>query len=195
MDPKKFDKLVSAIGRREALGIALGAAIISVTGVSKVSAKKGKVRAKPACRIQGHPCEGNQQCCPVAGQTVLCQPIPGKGVADRCTVANPPPPPPVCTPLGSACQFATECCGTLLCVNGTCQDESVIPDPDFGPGRGGNDPGSRTKRRCRSGKAQSKRCKGHQKLEHCHTDEECAPGWQCIGGAKDSGKHKSCRRR
>jgi len=197
MESGRFDDLSKALGatagRRMAVTGAIALAVRALVGSDGTQARgRREIRAEaPSCRIQGHPCEGHQQCCPVAGQTVLCEPIPGKGAADRCTVANPPPPPPQCVTQGGGCQFATDCCGELLCIAGVCNTQDALP-----PLSGGGD-GNQTAprgRKCRSGKAQSKRCRGHQKREHCHSDAECAPGWHCAGGREDSGKHRSCVR-
>ena len=51
-----------------------------------------KANAKPKCRGVGHPCEGNQVCCP----GLVCR-VTGPGNAERCAKPNgkksPPPPP------------------------------------------------------------------------------------------------------
>jgi hypothetical protein len=150
-----IDTLAKSIGRR---GLVTGVIAALIPG-SLVA--KNKVRREvPKCRIAGHPCEGNQDCC--AGlECRVTQP----GNAERCAVPGGDDPPPV--------------------------DPPTNDDPGDGPG-GGPDGGSR--RRKRSGDAKSKRKKGKQKREHCHHDSECAEGWKCLGGRKDTGRHRSCRK-
>ena len=60
----------------------------------------------PACREEGHPCEGNQVCC----EGLVCEPS-GPGAADRCTAARTEPP--------------TEC-------EGECPEEAVTVEPGRG---------------------------------------------------------------
>jgi hypothetical protein len=51
----------------------------------------GRAGAQPGCRREGHPCEGNQECCP----GLECR-VTGPGNAERCAKPrkkSPPPPP------------------------------------------------------------------------------------------------------
>jgi hypothetical protein len=131
----------------------------------------GSVLAVPACRPVGHPCEGNQDCCADGGAICLEKgeylTIYGDGGnARRCGVRSVDPPTP--------------------------QDPDHGDPKDKGSRAIGGPGGSRKK--CRSGNAQSKRCRGSQKREHCHHDDECAPGFRCVGGRDDSGQHRSCQK-
>ena len=97
MDDKRFDELVKQIGagseaRRSFLKRAVGGALAGLLalGGSEASARKraksARRRAKGAvveCREEGHPCEGNQECCP----GLECR-VTGPGNALRC--AKPP---------------------------------------------------------------------------------------------------------
>src|SRR5215208_2466972 len=71
--------LASRLPRRTLLGLlaraTLGGAAVLVTGP--------EVKAQPGCRREGHPCEGNQTCCP--GLTCAES---GPGAARRCTAAG-----------------------------------------------------------------------------------------------------------
>ncbi len=61
------------MSRRRALGVFAGAAAATLVG-----AKTAK--AQPRCRTAGHPCEGNQECCP----GLVCVEAAGPGQAARC---------------------------------------------------------------------------------------------------------------
>src|SRR3712207_5456637 len=61
------------VTRRRALGMLAGAAAGAVVGVRGA-------QAQPGCRREGHPCEGNQECCP----GLVCVEAAGPGQAARC---------------------------------------------------------------------------------------------------------------
>ena len=95
MDDKRFDELVRQLGaagepRRAFLKRAVGGALAGLLAL-----RGREVGAAPKCRKEGHPCEGNQVCCP----GLVCR-VTGPGNAERC--AKPPkktpPPPPKKTP-------------------------------------------------------------------------------------------------
>jgi len=71
--------LASGLPRRQVIRLltraAVGGAAVVVTG--------SEADAKPSCRGEGHPCEGNQTCCP--GLTCAES---GKGAARRCTAGG-----------------------------------------------------------------------------------------------------------
>ena len=92
MDASRFDRLARGLAagrdsRRRLLARAGGAFVVGLGLVSPpVAAQEDKDKDKgngPACRGEGHPCEGNQTCC--AGLT--CVPS-GPGAADRCTAGT-----------------------------------------------------------------------------------------------------------
>ncbi len=82
---ERFDELAKAIARgqsrRTALkrlaGGVLGGALVLV-GVREASAQDADPAGKK-CRREGHPCEGNQVCCP----GLVCR-VTGPGNAQRC---------------------------------------------------------------------------------------------------------------
>jgi hypothetical protein len=83
MDNKRFDELVKRFGaagepRRTFLKRTVGGALAAF-----VALRGGKAGAQPGCRREGHPCEGNQECCP----GLECR-VTGPGNARRC--AAPP---------------------------------------------------------------------------------------------------------
>ena len=83
MDDKRFDELVRQLGaageaRRTFLKRAVGGALAGLLAL-----RGREVSAQPGCRREGHPCEGNQECCP----GLECR-VTGPGNAERC--AKPP---------------------------------------------------------------------------------------------------------
>ena len=72
------------VTRRRALGMLAGAAAASVVGIRGA-------QAQPGCRQEGHPCEGNQVCCP----GLVCR-VTGPGNAERCAQPLPPEEPKKC---------------------------------------------------------------------------------------------------
>ncbi len=94
MDDKRFDEFVKQIGagsegRRSFLKRTVGGALAGL-----VALRGGQAVAQPGCRREGHPCEGNQECC--AGLVCVGRVGPGPGVAKRC--ATPPKSPPKKSP-------------------------------------------------------------------------------------------------
>jgi hypothetical protein len=85
MDSDRFDAMSKAVGRgtqrRKVLLGLLGGALL---GSAIVSPASQPVRAQPGCRRDGHPCEGNQQCC--AG--LACRVI-GPGNERQCSRPQP----------------------------------------------------------------------------------------------------------
>jgi len=112
MSDTRFDELARLLGRgasrRQVLkglaGSALAAAL-SAIGVSEAG-------AQPGCRQEGHPCEGNQVCCP----GLVCM-VTGPGNAQRCAR----PAPPKCGPCEIYDHHAG-CCVPRRCENGCCPD-------------------------------------------------------------------------
>ena len=85
VDDREFEELTKAMAdgqsRRRIVKI-LGAGVLSgLAGLfgSEASAKKRAKGAQPGCRREGHPCEGNQECCP----GLECR-VTGPGNAERC---------------------------------------------------------------------------------------------------------------
>jgi hypothetical protein len=79
VDDKRFDEFVKQVGagseaRRSFVKRALGGALAGL-----VALRGGKAGAQPGCRREGHPCEGNQDCCP----GLECR-VTGPGDAKRC---------------------------------------------------------------------------------------------------------------
>jgi len=93
----------------------------------------------PACREEGHPCEGNQVCC----EGLACVAGSGQGAAERCcpegyigcggscvedvcggscecptTTTTTTERPPACREEGHPCEGNQECCEGLICVEG-----------------------------------------------------------------------------
>ena len=65
MDQHRFDDLVAVLGRdaalpRRVLLRRLAAGLLGGT----LGSRAGVAAAQPGCRGEGHPCEGNQVCCP-----------------------------------------------------------------------------------------------------------------------------------
>lgn len=94
MGANRFDDLTRTLaersGTRRGLGRVLAggsaaAALARLSGAAEAKPDKGDKKSKdPACRSEGHPCEGNQVCC--AGLT--CGPS-GPGAANRCSAPAP----------------------------------------------------------------------------------------------------------
>jgi hypothetical protein len=83
VDDKRFDEFVKQVSagreaRRSFVKRAAGGALAGF-----VALRGGKAGAVPSCRTAGHPCEGNQECCP----GLVCR-VTGPGNAKRC--AAPP---------------------------------------------------------------------------------------------------------
>ena len=84
-----FDDLARGLAtgrvtRRRALQVFAAAAaggVLSLMGIREAS-------AQPGCRGEGHPCEGNQECCP----DLVCR-VTGPGNATRCARPLVPPQP------------------------------------------------------------------------------------------------------
>ena len=110
MDQDRFDDVVKSLGtgadRRSVLKrIAAGAlgGLLALRG--------GAAVAQPGCRQEGHPCEGNQECCP----GLECR-VTGPGNAERCArPVSPPPPPPKCGYEKAPCNTKTPCCKGYYC--------------------------------------------------------------------------------
>ena len=82
MEHKTFEELAklvaSGVPRRTVLKRAVGGALAGLFAL-----RGGQTLAQPGCRQEGHPCEGNQECCP----GLVCR-VTGPGNAERC--ARPP---------------------------------------------------------------------------------------------------------
>jgi hypothetical protein len=80
MDSDRFDAMSKAVGRgthrRKVLLGLLGGVLL---GGAIVSPASRPVRAQPGCRSDGHPCEGNQECCP----GLACR-VGGQGKGRQC---------------------------------------------------------------------------------------------------------------
>ncbi|MGH2618558.1 MAG: Dickkopf N-terminal cysteine-rich domain-containing protein, partial [Thermomicrobiales bacterium] len=98
-----------------------------------------------------------------------------------------------CRGAGQSCDASTECCGQLICRNGTCARKRQ-PKP------------KRNRKRCAKhghGCSQDGGCcaqaicyRGRcgEKDTHCDSDRECARGYTCVGGQLTGG-HRRCRRK
>ena len=85
MDPNRFEDIAKAwaVGtdRRAALKRLAGGLLAGLAAVSGGGVLRGdRARAQPGCRQEGHPCEGNQVCCP----GLVCVQAAGPGQAARC---------------------------------------------------------------------------------------------------------------
>jgi hypothetical protein len=108
------------MSRRRALGVFAGAAAATLVG-----AKTAK--AQPGCRQEGHPCEGNQECCP----GLECR-VTGPGNAERCArPVQPPPKPKKChgkcsndSDCGEGCKCHKFYSKKCKCWKGFCKKKS-----------------------------------------------------------------------
>lgn len=136
MDDERFDDLARrlrvASTRRSALAALLtlpfGAAA-GAAGKKRKDGRDGKSRGKgrrpavaqPGCRREGHPCQGNQVCCP----GLECR-VTGPGAARRCAR-----PPVTCAAFQETCGGNTGCCAGVdygdanPCKNGRCCDRTA----------------------------------------------------------------------
>ena len=111
MDDHRFDEitrsLTSGASRRGILKRvgALAAGLLATRGHDAL--------AQPGCRQEGHPCEGNQECCP----GLECR-VTGPGNAERCAV-----PPKQCP--HKACNGSKGCCPPCY----TCKHGCCVPCP------------------------------------------------------------------
>lgn len=88
MEARQFDTLARALAvgrsRRSVvtrLATGFGTGMVAARGATRAGAQgSGQAGQGPACREEGHPCEGNQECC----EGLVCEPS-GPGAADRCT--------------------------------------------------------------------------------------------------------------
>lgn len=81
MKARDFDQLAKNLsmgGSRREVIKGLGRAL---AGGALAALFSGYASAQPGCRREGHPCEGNQVCCP----GLVCKPAAGPGQAARCT--------------------------------------------------------------------------------------------------------------
>ena len=78
MDQDRFDNVVKSLAsgadRRSVLKRVAGGALAGLLAL-----RGGQAAAQPGCRRAGHPCEGNQECCP----GLVCR-VTGPGNAARC---------------------------------------------------------------------------------------------------------------
>jgi hypothetical protein len=137
-------------------------------------------------------CDNNAQCTQQGADSCVCFLGAGVNVADvssegsngLCGE---------CHTLNHVCNASTECCGQLVCLNGTCQRKPTPPAS-----------GRRARRCNKHGKschADHDCCaqgvcyhgKCGEKDTHCDTDGECARGYSCVGGDL-TGSHKRCRK-
>jgi hypothetical protein len=139
MDARRFDTATLAFAttktRRRAFVSLIASSLVSAAG-PVADAKRGKSRkvkrrqvanreanggpdrvsaAKRACRQEGHPCEGHQDCCGV----LECE-VSGPGKARRCTA-------PSCAEFQEACAVDSDCCPEnqllgvpMKCIGGHC---------------------------------------------------------------------------
>jgi hypothetical protein len=132
MDGEKFDKIAKVLSndttRRGVLG-GLAGILASVVGTSSTEARKRaqggkKGGGKPdKCRKEGHPCEGNQKCCP----GLKCR-VTGPGNAERC--AKPVCPPAKCNCSTCKCKKGDDC-ATGCCKDGyCCPKDKCAPPPE-----------------------------------------------------------------
>jgi len=110
MEGQEFDRFATELARttsrREALRLAgrgTAAGMLALLGLGGASAF-----AQPGCRREGHPCEGNQRCCP----GLVCR-VTGPGNARRCAKAK------TCKTSGS-CSCNKDCCSGYVCKRGCC---------------------------------------------------------------------------
>src|SRR5579884_1884230 len=128
MDGDRFDTLakrlaIAGASRRRVLR-GLGGGLLAALGGAKA------IAADPACRGEGHPCEGNQICC--AG--LVCAEG-GPGDARRCTAQ---PPAPTTTTTTTTAATTPPPCGPATCAG--CCDASGACRPgtaDVACGAGG----------------------------------------------------------
>ena len=117
MDQDRFDNVVKSLAtgadRRSVLKRIAGGALGGLLAL-----RGGAAVAQPGCRQEGHPCEGNQVCCP----GLVCTPAAGPGQAARCTAPTPPPP-PKCGYEKAPCNTKTPCCKGYYCKNGYCKKQ------------------------------------------------------------------------
>ena len=102
------------VTRRRALGMLAGAAAGAVVGVRGA-------QAQPGCRRAGHPCEGNQECCP----GLVCVEAAGPGQAARCV--RPVPVPKKCFGKCSKKHPCPEGCECVKVVAGKCSKKGTCP--------------------------------------------------------------------
>ncbi len=100
------------VTRRRALGMLAGAAAGAVVGVRGA-------QAQPGCRREGHPCEGNQVCCP----GLVCR-VTGPGNAERCA---PPKKTKKCYGRCSKKDPCPEGCECVRVVHGKCSKKDPCP--------------------------------------------------------------------
>jgi len=120
MDDKRFDDVAKALAigadRRSILKRAAGGALAGVAGLLALSSRGAK--GQPGCRQAGHPCEGNQVCCP----GLECR-VTGPGNARRCTARpTPTPPPKKCAHKGESCKHKP-CCYGYECKDYYCREK------------------------------------------------------------------------
>src|SRR4051812_7597562 len=130
-DSDRFDELAKALASGASRQQALKAFAASLVGAA-FGLRGSTAQAEPACREAGHPCEGNQECCP----GLVCVEAAGPGSAKRCqpaptttttttaaptttttttaapttTTTTTPAPHPECT--GATCESFIECSST-----------------------------------------------------------------------------------
>lgn len=97
--------LASATSRRSVLK----ALAVTATGGIFTMLGGASAQAKPKCRDEGHPCEGNQDCC----TGLACLQAPGPGKSMRCAV-------PPCKSAGESCGPNSACCTGSTCIDGKC---------------------------------------------------------------------------
>ena len=121
MQDQKFDNLTKAMATGTSRRLVLrGLAAGAVGALATVFGPGQSASAQPGCRREGHPCEGNQVCCP----GLVCTPAAGPGQAARCTRPTPPSPtPPKCKSDKDTCSKNEECCSGC-CKDGYCKDAS-----------------------------------------------------------------------
>ncbi len=80
MDAQQFDTLARSLAAGGSRRHVLARLARGAVGGALALAVGTRVGAQPGCRQEGHPCEGNQECCP----GLTCEPS-GPGAAQRCT--------------------------------------------------------------------------------------------------------------
>jgi hypothetical protein len=137
-------------------------------------------------------CDNNAQCTQQGADSCVCFLGAGVNVADvssegangLCGE---------CHTLNHVCNASTECCGQLVCLNGTCQRKPTPPASGRRARRCNKHGRSCHVDRdcCAQGVCYHGKC--GEKDTHCDTDSECARGYRCVGGDL-TGSHKRCRK-
>src|SRR5215218_11250811 len=80
MDSREFDAAAKMLANGRSRRQILRLLVCGATGGAAALLASTRATAKPSCRGEGHPCEGNQTCCEGLSCTTS-----GPGAARRCT--------------------------------------------------------------------------------------------------------------